>query len=67
MKVGLYDLLAVCGSPPINFQMPEPIFMKLGMYIMAPKPILMAYFINPAHQPVCLYVYPFYHCYAKAR
>jgi hypothetical protein len=26
--------------PPINFLMPEPIFMKLGMNIMAPKPIL---------------------------
>jgi hypothetical protein len=39
--------------------MAEPIFMKLGMYIMAPEPILKAYFINPSHQSVCLYVYPF--------
>jgi hypothetical protein len=38
--------------------MAEPIFMKLGMYIMAPKPISAAYFINPSHQSVCLYVYP---------
>jgi hypothetical protein len=38
--------------------MPEPIFMKLGMYIMTPEPISMAYFINPSHQSVCLYVYP---------
>jgi hypothetical protein len=36
--------------------MPEPIFMKLGVYIMAPEPISMAYFINPSHQFV--YVYP---------
>jgi hypothetical protein len=38
--------------------MPEPVFMKLGMYIMAPEPISTAYFINPSHQSVCLYVYP---------
>jgi hypothetical protein len=28
----------------------EPIFMKPGMYIMAPESISMAYFINPYHQ-----------------
>jgi hypothetical protein len=39
--------------------MPEPIFMKLGMYTMAPEPISTANFINPAHQSVCLYVYSF--------
>jgi hypothetical protein len=50
--------LYVCESPPINFWMPEPIFMKPGMYIMAPEPISMAYFINPSHQSLCLYVYP---------
>jgi hypothetical protein len=33
--------------------MPETIFMKLGMYIMAPEPISGAYFINPYHQSVC--------------
>jgi hypothetical protein len=38
--------------------MPEPIFMKLGMYIMTPEPISAAHFINPSYQPVCLYVYP---------
>jgi hypothetical protein len=32
--------------------------MKLGMYITAPEPISTAYFINPSHQSVCLYVYP---------
>jgi hypothetical protein len=32
--------------------------MKLGMYIMAPEPILMAYLINPSHQSLCPYVYP---------
>jgi hypothetical protein len=36
--------------------MPEPISIKLGMYIMAPEPISTAYLINP-HQSVCLYVY----------
>jgi hypothetical protein len=34
---------------PINFWVPEPIFMKLGIYIMAPEPISMAYFINSYH------------------
>jgi hypothetical protein len=53
--------------PPINFWIPEPIFMKLGMYIMAPEPISTAYYINPSHQSVCLYVYPSYHCKATAR
>jgi hypothetical protein len=37
--------------------MPEQIFMKLGMDILAPEPISPAYFINPSHQSVCLYVY----------
>jgi hypothetical protein len=39
--------------------MPEPIFMKLGMYIMSPDPISMVYFINPSDQSVCLYAYPY--------
>jgi hypothetical protein len=38
--------------------MAEPIFMKFGMYIMAPEPILTAYFINLSHQSACLYMYP---------
>jgi hypothetical protein len=42
----------------MNFWMPEPIFMKLGMCIMAPEPISTVYFINPFHQSVCLYLYP---------
>jgi hypothetical protein len=63
MKVVLRDYLAVCvsvysPSPTISFWMPEPVFMKLGMCIMAPQPISVAYFINPSHQSVCLYVYP---------
>jgi hypothetical protein len=37
--------------------MAGPEFIKLGMYIMAPKPIS-AYFINPFHRSVCLYIYP---------
>jgi hypothetical protein len=28
------------------------------MYIMAPEPISTAYFVNPSHRSVCLYVYP---------
>jgi hypothetical protein len=32
--------------------MAETIFIKLGMYIMAPDPISKAYFINPCHQSV---------------
>jgi hypothetical protein len=40
--------------PHINFWIPKPIFMKLGMYVMAPEPISMAYFTNPSHQSVCL-------------
>jgi hypothetical protein len=28
------------------------------MYIMAPEPIQMAYFIKPSHQSLCLYVNP---------
>jgi hypothetical protein len=38
--------------------MAEPIFMKLGMYIMALEPISAAYFINPTRHSVCLYAYP---------
>jgi hypothetical protein len=34
--------------------MPEPIFMKLGMYIMAPESISTGHFMNLSHQ----YVYP---------
>jgi hypothetical protein len=53
--------LSVCvcvwDSLPINFRMPESVFMKLGMYIMTPEPISAAYFINPSHQSVCLCVF----------
>jgi hypothetical protein len=31
--------LCACESPSVNFWTSEPIFMKLGMHIMAPKPI----------------------------
>jgi hypothetical protein len=50
--------LCVCESRTINLRMPQPIFIKLGMYIMAPEPISTVCFINPSHQSVCLYVYP---------
>jgi hypothetical protein len=56
----------LCVSPN-NIWMPEPIFMKLGMCIMAIEPISGAYFINPSHQSVCLYVYPSCRCKATAR
>jgi hypothetical protein len=32
--------------------------MKFGMYTIATELISTAYFINPSHQSVCLYVYP---------
>jgi hypothetical protein len=38
--------------------MPKPKFIKLGMYVMAPEPISMTYFINSTCQSVCLYMYP---------
>jgi hypothetical protein len=52
-------LLSVNPPPPINFWTPEPIFLKLGIYvyITAPEPISTAHFVNPSHQSVCLYVY----------
>jgi hypothetical protein len=37
--------------------MPEPIYIKLGMYIMVLELISTAYFKNPSHQSVCLNVY----------
>jgi hypothetical protein len=58
--VSVSTCLCVCLSvypSPINFWMPEPIFMKLGMYIMAPEPISTTYFVNPSHQSVGLYAY----------
>jgi hypothetical protein len=48
--------LCLC-IPRINFWMPEPVFMKLDMYIMAPEVVLTAYFIKHSHQSVCLCVY----------
>jgi hypothetical protein len=36
--------------------MAEPIFMKLGIYVMAPDPISTAYLVK---QSVCLYAYPY--------
>jgi hypothetical protein len=51
--------------PPINFWMPETIFMGHGMYSVATEPTSTAYFINPTHQSVCLYVYLSYRCKAS--
>jgi hypothetical protein len=63
MKAGLRNRMCFCvymlctSLPLINFQMPEPVFMKLGVYIMAPEPFSAAYVMKPSHQSVCLYVY----------
>jgi hypothetical protein len=38
--------------------MPEPIFMKLGVYNTAPERISTAYFINLSYQSMSLYVNP---------
>jgi hypothetical protein len=37
--------------------------MNLDMFVMAADPISTAYFINPSHQSVCLYVCPSYRVY----
>jgi hypothetical protein len=50
--------LYVCVSPLLTSEFLNQFLMKFGMYIMAHDPILAAYFINPSHQSVCLYVYP---------
>jgi hypothetical protein len=39
------------------FAYPRYQLLKFGMYITAPEPTSAAHFINPSHQPVCLYVY----------
>jgi hypothetical protein len=37
--------------------MPEPIFMKLSMYTMVPKPVSTTYYINPLTSvSVCMYI-----------
>jgi hypothetical protein len=50
--------LCACVSPTINFWMPEPVFMKFCIYIMAPEPISTTHFINPSHQSVSIRVFP---------
>jgi hypothetical protein len=59
IKAELCDLRAVCVpvNLPITFWMPEPIIMKLGIYVTAPDSILTEHFINLSYQSVCLYVY----------
>jgi hypothetical protein len=41
-------------APYHHPRIPEPVFMKLGMYVMAPEPNTTVYFINPFHPSVCL-------------
>jgi hypothetical protein len=49
-------MLSVClHISLINVWIAEPIFMKLGIFIMAPEPNSMAYFTN--NQSLCLHVY----------
>jgi hypothetical protein len=38
--------------------MAKPIYVELGMYIIVAEPISIAYFINPFHQSVFVYVHP---------
>jgi hypothetical protein len=55
----MHSLCCLCVCvPPTDFRMAERVFMKLGIYIMAPELILTVCFINPSHQSVCLYVCP---------
>jgi hypothetical protein len=55
MRSPCCQCVSLCISPLSTFA-------KLRTYIMAPEPISTAYFINPSHQSVCLYVYPSYRC-----
>jgi hypothetical protein len=47
-------------NPHISVCMAKPIFIKSNTYeyIMATNPISTAYFINPSHQSVCLFLLP---------
>jgi hypothetical protein len=47
----------LCAAP-INFGVSEPVLMELGMNVILPEPILMAFLMNPSCQALCLYVYP---------
>jgi hypothetical protein len=42
--------------PPHQLSNAEPIFTKLGMYVMAPEPISVEYFLNPSQQSVCVFL-----------
>jgi hypothetical protein len=46
--------LCICVSAPVKLWMAEPVFIKLGMYIVEHEPISTAYFINP---PISLRFY----------
>jgi hypothetical protein len=48
--------LFVCAYPTINLRMAEQIFIKFGVHIMTPEPISTAYFINPSHWSVFVFV-----------
>jgi hypothetical protein len=51
--------VTVCIPPPINFWIPEPIFMKLGVYIMARELNGVLHKSLPSvYVSVCVYPYP---------
>jgi hypothetical protein len=56
LMISSYCLCMCVRIPRINFWMSGSVFKKLGMYIMAPEAISTAYFINPSHQSLCLYI-----------
>jgi hypothetical protein len=58
MIVSYHRCVCVHVSHPISFWIPETIFTKFGMYIMAPELNSAAYIICSSYQSVCLYVYP---------
>jgi hypothetical protein len=47
----MWSPLCLCTPPPI-----EPIFVKLGMYIIATESVSMAYLKNPSQQSVCVFL-----------
>jgi hypothetical protein len=47
-------MLSVCVFSLLNFWMPEAVFKKLCVYIMAHEPITMAYYIKTSYQSVSM-------------
>jgi hypothetical protein len=51
-------MLSVCVCVSLYQLLKASTNLYEAWYIMAPAPISTAYYINPSHQSVCLYVYP---------